>query len=172
MIDAVKLIDYEEGKITLTIHCHNLQFLKVLVDKYQDNALKVISYVFYMSYPRHENPYCNVPASEKSELVAMDLGIDFSLDDKDIDTAVEKCAKMYSTPISRMYHSLSNALDKISNYFDDAEISDGKDGNLTQIINAAKNYGSIRDSFKKIKSDFDEENKVVTWAGKDKAYDL
>jgi hypothetical protein len=172
MIDAVKLIDYEDGKVSLTIHCHNLQFLKVLLDKYQDNALKVISYVFYMSYPRHENPYFNIAASEKAELVALDLGIDFSLDDADINTAIEKCSKMYATPISRMYHSLSNALDKISNYFDEAEISDGKDGNLTQIINAAKNYGSIRDSFKKIKADFDEENKVVTWAGKDKAYDL
>lgn len=172
MIDAVKLIDYEDGKITLTIHCYNLQFLKCLIDKYENNALKVISYVFYMSYPRHENPYFNISAAEKAELVALDLGIDFSLDDKDIDTAIEKCSKMYATPISRMYHSLSNALDKISNYFDEAEISDGKDGNLTQIINAAKNYGSIRDSFKKIKSDFDEENKVVTWAGKDKAYDL
>lgn len=172
MIDAVKLIDYEDGKVALTVHCHNLQFLKVLIDKYEKNALKVISYVFYMSYPRHENPYSNIPLSEKSELIAMDLGIDFSLDDKDIVVAIEKCAKMYDTPISRMYHSLSNALDKISDYFDEAEISDGKDGNLTQIINAAKNYGSIRDSFKKIKSDFDEENKVVTWAGKDKAYDL
>lgn len=172
MIDSIKLIDYEDGRVSLTVHCHNLEFLKVLIDKYQDNAIKVISYVFYMSYPRHENPYCNVPISEKSELIAMDLGIDFSLDDTDINKAIERCSKLYATPVSRMYHSLSNALDKLSNYFDDMEITDGKDGNLTQVMNAAKNYGAIRDSFKKIKADFDEENKVVTWAGKDKAYDL
>lgn len=172
MINAVRLIDFENGKVSLTVHCYNLAFLKDLIEKYPDNSIKLISYVFYMSYPGIENPYMNVPLENKSSLIVNDLELDMSLDDPLIITAIDKCSEMYKTPINRMYHSLSNALDKISNYFDEAEISDGKDGNLTQIINAAKNYGSIRDSFKKIKADFDEENKLVNWGGKDKAYDL
>jgi hypothetical protein len=172
MINAIRLIDFEDNKVTLTVHCYNLTFLKSLIEAYPKDAIKVMSYVFYMSYPGPENPYMNIPEEHKSNLIVQDLGLDISLDDPLFITAIEKCQELYKTPINRMYHSLSNALNKISNYFDQAEITDGKDGNLTQIINAAKNYGSIRDSFKKIKADFDEETKLVNWGGKDKAYDL
>ena len=172
MINAIRLIDFEDNKVSLTIHCYNLSFLKDLIETYPKDSVKVISYVFYMSYNGPENPYINVPVENKSALILSDLNLDISLDDPLFDIAVEKCKELYKTPINRMYHALSNALNKISNYFDEAEITDGKDGNLTQIINAAKNYGAIRDSFKKIKSDFDEETKQVNWGGKDKAYDL
>jgi hypothetical protein len=172
MINAIRLIDFEDNKVALTIHCYNLSFLKDLIDAYPEHSVKVVSYVFYMSYPGQENPYINIPMENRSEMIVQDLGLDISLDDKLFVTAIEKCTDLYKTPINRMYHSLSNALNKISNYFDEAEVTDGKDGNLTQIINAAKSYGSIRDSFKKIKADFDEENKLINWGGKDKAYDL
>jgi hypothetical protein len=168
----VKLFDIQNGVAVPTEHCYTLKSLKVIMDNYPEEYLKIYQYLFYMTYPNpNDNPFFYTPDDDKEELILEELNAEFSVEDEEIIQAKEFCDKMYSTPTSRAYKGMQRALDKIAKYLDTTSITDGKDGNITQIRAVAKDFDAIRQSFKGVYKDLQDEQQAHVRGNIRTAYD-
>lgn len=168
-----KLFDIQNGVIVPTEHCYSLKSLKDIMDNYPDQYLKIYQYIFYMTCPNPDlNPFFNVPHMDKEDLVFAEVNGDFSPEDDDITVALRLCHKLYETPTSRAYEGMQKALDRISRYLSTAQITDGKDGNIAQIRALAKDFDGIRQSFKGVYKDLQEEQQSKVRGGQGLAYDM
>ena len=62
-------------------------------------------------------------------------------------------------------------LDNLADYMKNAVITDGKDGNLTALISAAKNFKEVRESFKGTLKDLQEEQQATVRGAQILSYD-
>ena len=96
---------------------------------------------------------------------------EFSTEDDSVFIALKFCERMYETPTSRAYDGMRTALDRIARYLSTTQITDGKDGNIGQIRALAKDFDSIRQSFKGAYKDLQEEQQSKVRGGQGLAYD-
>lgn len=168
-----KLFDVQNGVVIPSEHCYTLKSLKDIMDNYPDDHLKIYLYLFYMTCPNPDlNPFFNVPHIDKEEMILAEIQAEFSTEDDDISVALKACARMYETPTSRAYEGMQKALDRISRYLGTAQITDGKDGNIAQIRALAKDFDGIRQSFKGVYKDLQEEQQSKVRGGQGLAYDM
>ena len=170
---VVRLFDIQNGKVIPTEHCYTLFSLKRIMEEYpEDDAVKIFAYLFYLSCPNPDmNPFFDVPEVDKEEFVRREVGGEFDSEDDAIQEALEVVKKLYETPTVRAYMGIKGMLDKLANYMAASEITDGRDGNITAIINAAKNFEAVRQSFKGTLRDLEEEQKSTVRGGQNLAYD-
>jgi hypothetical protein len=167
-----RLFDVQNGVVIPTEHCYTLKALKDIMDNYPEQHMKIYQYLFYMTCPNPDmNPFFNVPQMDKEDLILQEIEAEFSPEDDDIFTALKFCERMYETPTSRAYEGMQKALDRISRYLATAQITDGKDGNITQIRALAKDFDGIRQSFKGVYKDLQEEQQSKVRGGQGLAYD-
>jgi hypothetical protein len=168
----VKLFDIQNGKVIPTEHCYTLKALKVVMDNYPDNYIKIYQYLFYMTCPNPDlNPFFYTPDLDKESLILDQIEADFSTEDDDIYTALQFCQRMFETPTSRAYKGIASMLDRLGRYMETTPITHGRDGNITALVNAAKNYEAIRASFKGAYKDLQEEQSSRVRGGIGMAYD-
>lgn len=168
----VKLFDIQNGKVIPTEHCYTLKALKEVMDNYPDNYIKIYQYLFYMTCPNPDlNPFFYAPDIDKETLILEQIDADFSTEDQDIFIALQFCQRMYETPTSRAYKGIASMLDRLGRYMETTPITDGRDGNITALVNAAKNYDAIRSSFKGAYKDLQEEQSSKVRGGIGMAYD-
>ena len=169
-----KLFDVQNNAIVPTEHCYTINWLKDIMDEYaEDNEyLKVYMYLYYMLYPNpDENPYFHFKESEKEMTILEDIDAHFSTEDESIQIALRNLKKMYETPTSRAYDGIAGMMDKLAKFMKTAEITTGRDGNMSAIIQAAKNYESIRQSFKGAYKDLIDEQQSHVRGNKNIGYD-
>ena len=170
----VRLFDIQNEKIVPTEHCYTIKFLKDIMDEYNknDEYLKVYSYLFYMTCLNPDlNPYFNMIENEKEDIILEDVDAEFSTEDPLIRLALDKCEKLYETPTSRAYMVIKKSLDNIATYMANTQITDGRDGNISQIRAVAKDFDAIRQSFKGAFRDLKDEQQSSVRGGKGLAYD-
>jgi hypothetical protein len=168
----VKLFDIQNGKVIPTEHCYTLKALKMVMDNYPDNYIKIYQYLFYMTCPNPDlNPFFYTPEIDKESLILEQIDADFSTEDEDVFIALEFCKRMYETPTSRAYKGIASMLDRLGRYMENAPITDGRDGNINSIVAAAKNFDQIRASFKGVYKDLQEEQSSRVRGGIGMAYD-
>ena len=168
----VKLFDIQNGKVIPTEHCYTLKALKMVMDNYPDDHLKIYQYLFYMTCPNPDlNPFFYTPDLDKESLILEQIDAEFSTEDQDVFIALQFCQRMYETPTSRAYKGIASMLDRLGRYMETTPITDGRDGNITALVNAAKNYESIRTSFKGAYKDLQEEQSSRVRGGIGMAYD-
>jgi hypothetical protein len=168
----VRLFDIENGRVIPTEHCYIIKYLKAIMDNYPGDYLKIYSYFFYMTCPNPDlNPYFDVPEDDKEDMILHDVEANFLPDDPLIKEGLEGCIKLYDTPTFRAYRGIKTMLDKLAKYMETTEISSGRDGNGLFLLNAAKNYGEIRTSFKSAYKDLMEEQQSRVRGGAGMAYD-
>jgi len=168
----IKLFELDGKTVKITEHCHTVRWLKAIQNNWPDEALKVYAYIFYMSYIGEENPYFNMPEEVRQDTILADLELDFAIAEEDqVIEAVNKATKMYETPTVRAYKGISTMLDNLSDYMGSRAITDGKDGNITQMKGVAKDFKAIRDSFKGVAADLKEEQKFHVRGDKTLGYD-
>jgi hypothetical protein len=168
----VRLFDIENGRVVPTEHCYTINYLKVIMDNYPENYLKIYLYLFYMSCPNDDlNPYFNVPSDDKEEMILRDIDADFMTDDPPIKRALEGIQTLYDTPTWRAYRGISTMLDRLGRYMENTQIIHGRDGNMNSLLSAAKNYDAIRQSFKGAYKDLKEEQQSHVRGGAGLAYD-
>lgn len=168
----IKLFDLQNGKIMPTEHCYTLGFLKDIMDTYPEDHILVYEYLFYMTCPNPDaNPYFNMPEDDKEEIILQDIRATFSVEDDLVITALNKCKQMYESPTVRAYRGISSMLDRLAIYMEKTPISHGRDGNITALVSAAKNFEGIRNSFKGAYKDLLEEQQSRTRGGGELAYD-
>lgn len=168
----VKLFDIQNGKVIPTEHCYTLKALKMVMDNYPDDYLKIYQYLFYMTCPNPDlNPFFYTPDLDKESLILEQIEANFSTEDEDIYIALQFCQRMYETPTSRAYKGIASMLDRLGRYMETTPITHGRDGNITALVNAAKNYEAIRASFKGAYKDLQEEQSSRVRGGIGMAYD-
>lgn len=169
---TIKLFDIENGRVIPTIHCHTLKSLKTIMDNFPDEHLKIYQYLFYMSCNDPDlNPFFNTIETDKEEIILDQLDANFSPEEDGIPQALEFCKKLYETPTLRAYNGIKMALDNIADYMNKTPITDGRDGNINQIRQMAKDFDDIRSSFKGALKDLQEEQKSQVRGGQGLAYD-
>ena len=168
----IRLFDIQDGVVTPTEHCYVLDFLKKIMDNYPENHLKIYAYLFYMTCPYPDlNPYFNYPEAEKEEIILKDVDADFSGEDDFIPEAIQRCTELYETPTVRAYRGISKMLDRLAKYMEETPITHGRDGNINSLVAAAKNFEGIRNSFKGVYKDLQNEQSARTRGGSSLAYD-
>lgn len=168
---SIKLFELRGDKVLATEHCYNIKQFKDVIDNYPDNYLKILAFVFYMSCRSAENPYFNRPSEDLDLEILRDLGADFSVEDLLVVKALEKAKQLYETPTVRAYNGFATMLDKLALYLETQDISDGRDGNISAIVQAAKNFDNIRKSFKGVAKDLEEEQSSRARGGSRLSYD-
>jgi hypothetical protein len=168
----VKLFDIQNGVVVPTEHCYTLKSLKDIMDNYPEDHLKIYQYLFYMTCPNPDlNPFFHTPENDKEDIILSEIQAEFSTEDSEIYKALLFCEKLYETPTSRAYKGIKSMLDRLGKYMETTSITDGKDGNLTALVNAAKNYESVRNSFKGVYKDLQDEQQSKVRGGIGMAYD-
>jgi hypothetical protein len=143
------------------------------MDSYPDDYLKIYQYLFYMTCPNPDmNPFFHTPDMDKENLIMDQIEAEFSPEDTEIYRALQFCQRMYETPTSRAYKGIASMLDRLGRYMETTPISHGRDGNITALVNAAKNYEAIRQSFKGAYKDLQEEQQSRVRGGQGLAYDM
>ena len=168
----IKLFEVQNNVVIPTEHCYTLKALKDIMEEYPDDYLKIYQYLFYMTCPNPDmNPFFYTPDVDKEALIITQIEGEFSTEDDSIFTALKFCQRMYETPTSRAYDGMRIALDRIARYLSTTQITDGKDGNIGQIRALAKDFDSIRQSFKGAYKDLQEEQQSKVRGGQGLAYD-
>lgn len=168
----INLFDVEGGVVKPTVHCHTIKWLKDIMDEFPDNYLKIYQYVFYMSYVGEQNPFFNVPETEKEDVISKAIDIDFSLDEPLIENAIKEAKKLYETPTASFYISLKEFIEKLKVHMHNSQIVDGKDGNLSDFLKIIKDYNSIRQTFKDTYNDLKDEESIRVRGDQQVGYDI
>lgn len=167
----IRLFEIEEHVVKPTEHCHIINWLKVIMDNYPDNYLKIYAYIFYMACPSQENPYYNVKLDIREDVIKNDIQMDFNTEDDLILEAVQKATQLYETPTVRMHKAIITMLDNITDYMSTAAVTSGRDGNLQALTKLAKEFDEIRQSYKGIVKDLEDEQQTMVRGKQDLAYD-
>jgi hypothetical protein len=168
----IKLFDIQNGAVVPTEHCYTLKDLKVIMDYYPEDYHNVYAYLFYMTCPNPDlNPFFDTIEHEKEDLILSQLAITFSLEDDAVIDAKRLCETLYQTPTFRAYMGIKAMLDKLASYMGTNEITDGRDGNINSIVNAAAKFENIRLSFRGAYKDLMEEQQGSVRGGQNLGYD-
>jgi hypothetical protein len=168
----IKLFELDAGAIKPTEHCYMISWLKAIIDEWPEEHVKILGYVYYMSYLGPDNPYFNIVEEDREEKICRDLQPEFDTEDPIILRAIEKCTELYTTPTMRSYDAIKTMLDNLNTYLKTTPVTDGRDGNIGPLIRVAKEFDNVRKSFKGVLDDLSEED-VVKARGKSKLpYDL
>lgn len=167
----VRLFDIENGKVVPTEHCYTIAVLKEIMEKYPEQYLSMFAYLQYMTCPsKDHNPFFNVPAENKEELILTFLKADFSPEDEPLPEALKVCEKLYDTPTWRAYRGMQQLMDNFAEAAK-TKIKYGKEGNDMFLLRLGEKYPTLRASFKAAFSDLEEELSNNTRGGAEKAYD-
>ncbi len=156
-----KILEYEDGLIKVTAEAYLIPELKKILDKYDMSAEPYLAYVHLMTAP--DSPYINLPETEKHETIVYDtittVG-DFDIEEPLLTDAVNKLKGLYTSTLVRHYEGLKILMDKFTQYMIDNEITEGKDGNMSELMRILKDAGINMRSFKDIEKQVDEELKT------------
>ena len=168
----IKLFEVINGVVVPTDHCITLKTLRVLKEEYPEHYMKMFQYIFYMTCPDPDlNPFFHTPAADKEFIILQEIEAEFSTETEALLEAVKFCTDMYSTETSRAYYGIAKMLDRIAEYMNNTEITDGKDGNIGQIRSMAKDFNGIRLSYKETYRDLKDEQSSKVRGNKNLAYD-
>jgi hypothetical protein len=168
----VRLFDIVGGKVVPTEHCYTLESLKGIIDYFGDDAPKIYTYIFYMTCPNPDlNPFFDMLETEKEEFILKEIDGEFSGEDDLIITALAMCRKMYETPTYRAYQGIKIALDNLGKVLATETPTFGRDGSATSLLKIAERFDMVRQSFKGVYKDLQEEQDSKVRGGQNMAYD-
>lgn len=168
----IKLFEISGSIVKPTEHCHNIKWLKEILEKHPKDALKIYAYIFYMACPSEENVYFNLPFDLREDTIVADIEIEPSLLEEDeVIDAVAKAILLYETPTVRAYKGITTMLDNITEYMRTTQPTAGRDGNLPAMIRLAKDFDDIRQSYKGVAKDLEAEQESQVRGGQNLGYD-
>lgn len=168
----IRLFDIQNGKVIPTEHCYTLSFLRRIMEEYPEEYLTIYQYLFYMTCPNPEfNPFFHLKEVEKEDIILNEIEAEFSTEDELITIALERCNKLYETETSRAYYGIKTQLDYMADVLSTEKPTFGRDGSATALLNIAKNFDAVRQSFKGVYKDLQEEQKSSVRGSQVLAYD-
>lgn len=168
----IKLFEIEGRVLKPTEHCYMISWLKKIIDIYPEDHVKVFGFIYYISYLGPDNPYFNIAEEDREEKILRDLQPTFDIESPEILYAIERCKELYATPTMKSYNAIKAMLERLNTYLETTEITDGRDGNVGSMLRIAKEFKHVRESFKGVYEDVQEENKIKTRGSSKLPYDL
>ena len=156
MAAELALFDVEVGGILRpTVHCYSLVVLRTIMDVYPDDHLEVYKYLYYMcSQNARKNPFMDAAESEKESIILANIdSANWSAEDDEVIAGLELCRLLFTTPTGDAYQGIKTMLENVTYYMRTTQIKDGRDGNLTALVNAASKFDALRQSFKGVEKD-------------------
>jgi hypothetical protein len=146
-----RILEYADGNLIILAETMMIPELKVFVDKYgEEGAKPYLAYCYLMT--SLDSPYRNLEETERSEMAIYDVintvG-DFDINDPDIEIAIAKLNKLFTTPLMLFFEEIENELYRMRNYLRNTEITGGKDGDLSERFRILKEAGAISNSYKR-----------------------
>ena len=167
----IRLFEIENRTVKPTVHCHQIVWLKAIMDTFPDNYLQVYAYVFYMACPSEENPYFNVKHDLREEVVLLDIEGEIDIEHDLIIEAVDKATILYETPTVRAYKGITTMLDNLTEYMETTQVTAGRDGNINSLLRIAKEFDAIRQSYKGVAKDLEAEQETHVRGSQQLGYD-
>jgi len=168
----IRLFEISGKAVIPTEHCKVIPWLKIIEVKWPEKSIQLYGYIFYMTNPGPENPYFNLKEDFREETILQDMpGLEPFLEEDEIIHAIERAKKLFETPAVRAYKGIATMLDNMSDYMAEHKISTGRDGNMASLISLGKNYKELRDSFKGIQKELEDEQAINVRGDLDLAYD-
>lgn len=172
-MSVVKLFNNQGGIFTLTEYAATINTFKNIQDEYGDNSPKIWAFLHYMkSLDKMTNPFFNIPEEEKEEIITRQICPEIDTDTVLIKDALELTEKCYTTAAFTVFKGFKMMMEKLGIYLQDNPLTTGQDGNMQQVIAAAKAYPSLNLAFKEAYKEYEEElGNDQAWGGANLAYD-
>jgi len=168
----IRLFDLQNGQVIPTEHCYTIGYLKDIMDEYPDDYMSVYAFLFYMTCPSEDlNPYFNIKEDDKEELLLNDLKANFTTEDPLVITALTNIKELFETPTSRAFRGIKIALDNMADVMTETKPTFGRDGSATALLRIAKDFDDVRQSYKGVYKDLQDEQSTRTRGGGSLAYD-
>lgn len=169
----IRIFDLQNGKIIPTEHCYTIGYLKDIIDEYPEDYLCIYAFLFYMTCPNEDlNPYFNMEEGEKEEIIMRDVRGNFTTEDELVITALKELTILFTTPTSRAYKGIKIALDNMGQVMAETKPTFGRDGSATALLRIAEKFDSVRQSYKGVYKDLQDEQSTRTRGGGSLAYDM
>jgi hypothetical protein len=166
-----KIFDIVNGHVVINHNCLSIPELKAIHDKYED-PVPAFNFLHFKFDP--ESPYGNMELEEVEDILLKDFPGEYTLEDPEMLAAIEKLEEMYVTPTYRYYQDNKILLEKLGKFARTAEITTGRDGNLSALGQQIKSVGKTIQEFKQLEKVVMQElaeGKGRTRGNKKKAYD-
>ena len=153
----IRIFDVEDGIVKPNENCILIPEFKAIMDKYTD-PIPALAYIYYMCAP--DSPYANLEEDEKGETISDDVGGDFSLEDDEIEKAMEKYKKLAWSRTQRLHRAAGINLDRMAKYLEETQISEGRDGSAEILYKWQVNLPKLVEGHKKLEKMVQEELKT------------
>lgn len=155
------LFDIASGVVTPTEHCYTIAVYKNVIDEFGGNAGKIFAFLHYMcSLNEKTNPFALIPEPEKEEIIIRQICPELDTDGQVVREALEMTKKLYESSTYTLFKGFKMLIDRLGAYLQKTEWTDGKDGNMSQLVNAAKSYPALRDAYKQAYKEYQEEQGI------------
>lgn len=150
----IRIFDLVNKKVVYNPEIMTVPELKTVVKKYKE-PIQALCYLYYLLSP--ESPYMNYPEDDKEKILRKEYPGDYHPQDPEMVLAREKLETLWTSPTMRYFKQVKKALEKLGNYLENTEISEGRDGNLAQYRQAIKDAGATIQQFKQLEKAVEEE---------------
>lgn len=164
----LKICNPEEQKLRLNPSLHHISVLKEI----EDQNPKWLLFLHYMYYPvPDENPFFLIPDNLRENKILKTLKLKTEDKPQGLNEAADFILSIYETPVIRMHKSISAAIDKMSEYIRNIEMTPD---NIKIIKDTVKDFDKLLENYKKSSKEFYEEirNFGKTTGNKQRSYDL
>lgn len=168
----IRLFDLQNGQVIPTEHCYTIGYLKDIMDEYPEDYISIYAFLFYMTCPNEDlNPYFNLKEDDKETTILQDVNANFTTEDPLIITALNNIRELFETPTSRAFRGIKIALDNMADVMSETKPTFGRDGSATALLRIAKDFDDVRQSYKGVYKDLQDEQSTRTRGGGSLAYD-
>lgn len=159
----IQIFDIVNERPVSSVHCSFIKELREVIEFYPDDHLQVLYYIQSTTCPDPTiNVYMNQEESVREEIVIADIGpLMFSLECPIVLAAIEKCKKLYETPVLRNYLAVKQFLDKVSADLIGKELTYGKNGNADTLKSMAKESLGLWKTYKEFTVELLQEQAVA-----------
>ena len=157
----VKILEYEEGVIRVTLNAMLVAEIKAIVDKYPKDHEPYLAYVYLMT--ALDSPFANIPMEndERSDSVIYEVNQTigpFDPEDPLLKEAVEKVSSLTDTPMVLLAKELEEEIHRIRTTLKNTPITmGGDDDNFKIRMMLLEKIEKISGSYQNIKKKAEEE---------------
>lgn len=167
------LFDIQDEVVVPTAHCYTIAAYKNVIDEFGEHSGKIFAFCHYMySLNEKTNPFALLLEEEKEEVITRQICPELDTDSPVVREAMELTKKNYETSTQRLFKGFKMMLDSMGIYLQNTPVTGGQDGNINQVVAAAKAYPALREAYKQAYREYqDEQGNTEARGGAKMAYD-
>lgn len=149
-----KIITVSQNSVIIDESILGIPEFKSLLE-YSGGDTLPFMYIWALTDP--ESPYMNLSELEREEQVLKDMPIQEYLNSLEFIEALEKADLLYKSPLRRILKGAKTAIENVSKFLEETEISDGREGNLTQVVSTIKSLPQILKGYQDAENAYKQE---------------